>query len=228
MPKKQIIFSACILLAAAAALLWLLRPAPEPVTGGPIGTATLTVSCENLLGDSRADPSLLAAVPADGLLIPPAAVEVLEGDTAFSLLERVCAERGWRWRPSAASAVCTYRESAASVNSTAGRSRAGCSASTARFAAQTAARLSFRTATFWNFSTPASWGRTSTEFLPPNGSRRPSFWIPIWSSGLLKTAAARDVPCAILYAAGRDKVREKPAAVFIGHKRKLGMPLDRQ
>ena len=94
MPKKQIIFSACILLAAAAALLWLLRPAPEPVTGGPIGTATLTVSCENLLGDSRADPSLLAAVPADGLLIPPAAVEVLEGDTAFSLLERVCAERG--------------------------------------------------------------------------------------------------------------------------------------
>ena len=94
MPKKQIIFTACILLAAAAALLWLLRPAPEPVNGGPIGTATLTVSCENLLGDSRADPSLLAAVPADGLLIPPAAVEVLEGDPAFSLLERVCAERG--------------------------------------------------------------------------------------------------------------------------------------
>ena len=188
MPKKQIIFSARILLAAAAALLWLLRPAPEPVTGGPIGTATLTVSCENLLGDSRADPSLLAAVPADGLLIPPAAVEVaLEGDTAFSLLERVCAERGLALEgASAASAVCTYRESAASVNSTAGRSRAGCSASTARFAAQTAARLSFRTATFWNFSTPASWGRTSTEFLPPNGSRRPSFWIPIWSSGLLK------------------------------------------
>ena len=35
-----------------------------------------------------------AAVPDDGLLVPPTEVTVLEGDTAFTLLERVCAERG--------------------------------------------------------------------------------------------------------------------------------------
>ena len=71
------------------------RPGP-PRGGGatPVGTATLTVSCENLLGDDRADDGLRAAVPDDGLLVPPTEVTVLEGDTAFTLLERVCAERG--------------------------------------------------------------------------------------------------------------------------------------
>ena len=89
MPKKQAVISLCLLLAAAAALFLLLRPGNAPSVGGtPVGTATLTVSCENLLGDDR------AAVPDDGLLVPPTEVTVLEGDTAFTLLERVCAERG--------------------------------------------------------------------------------------------------------------------------------------
>ena len=95
MPKKQAVISLCLLLAAAAALFLLLRPGNAPSVGGtPVGTATLTVSCENLLGDERADDGLRAAVPDDGLLVPPTEVTVLEGDTAFTLLERVCAERG--------------------------------------------------------------------------------------------------------------------------------------
>ncbi len=52
--------------------------------------------------DDRADDGLRAAVPDDGLLVPPTEVTVLEGDTAFTLLERVCAERDWRWTCSAA------------------------------------------------------------------------------------------------------------------------------
>ena len=95
MPKKQAVISLCLLLAAAAALFLLLRPGDAPSVGGtPVGTATLTVSCENLLGDDRASAELRAAVPDDGLLVPPTEVTVLEGDTAFTLLERVCAERG--------------------------------------------------------------------------------------------------------------------------------------
>ena len=95
MPKKQAVISLCLLLAAAAALFLLLRPGDAPSVGEmSVGTATLTVSCENLLGDDRADDELRAAVPDDGLLVPPTEVTVLEGDTAFTLLERVCAERG--------------------------------------------------------------------------------------------------------------------------------------
>ena len=95
MPKKQAVISLCLLLAAAAALFLLLRPGNAPSGGGtPGGPATRSGSCENLLGDDRADDGLRAAVPDDGLLVPPTEVTVLEGDTAFTLLERVCAERG--------------------------------------------------------------------------------------------------------------------------------------
>ena len=92
---QDAIVSAMPLLTLLTALFLLLRPGNAPSVGGtPVGTATLTVSCENLLGDERADDGLRAAVPDDGLLVPPTEVTVLEGDTAFTLLERVCAERG--------------------------------------------------------------------------------------------------------------------------------------
>lgn len=94
MPKKQIIFSACILLAAAAALLWLLRPAPEPVTGGPIGHGDAHRKLRKPARRQPCGPTAAGRCPRRRPADPPAAVEVLEGDTAFSLLERVCAERG--------------------------------------------------------------------------------------------------------------------------------------
>lgn len=54
-----------------------------------IGVCTLSVSCETILNNmDKLDKSKVSLVPADGILYKTADVDIREGDTAFSLLER--------------------------------------------------------------------------------------------------------------------------------------------
>ena len=72
-------------------------PAPpdEPKTpaGDTVPTCTVSISCAAILEDlDRLDAEKTDLVPADGVLLAPAAVEFAEGESVFDVLKRVCRE----------------------------------------------------------------------------------------------------------------------------------------
>lgn len=78
-----------ILTAAGIAVIWLtdIRSAEDYYSGAavhkehPIGTVTLEIRCDTVVGKSDAD-----YIPADGTILAPTVFEIEEGDTAFDIL----------------------------------------------------------------------------------------------------------------------------------------------
>ena len=66
---------------------------PEPPAENAVPTCTVSISCATLLEDpDRLDAEKADLVPADGVLLAPAAVEFTEGESVFDVLKRVCRE----------------------------------------------------------------------------------------------------------------------------------------
>ena len=65
----------------------------EPSAESPVPTCTVSISCATILEDpDRLNAEKVDLVPADGVLLAPAAVEFAEGESAFDVLKRVCRE----------------------------------------------------------------------------------------------------------------------------------------
>lgn len=79
------------------------KPEPKPTTApkptaAPVSTeapgCTVSVSCATVFDNlDRLDDGIAQALPADGWILPPSKVTLQDGDTAFSVLQRVCRER---------------------------------------------------------------------------------------------------------------------------------------
>lgn len=79
------------------------KPEPKPTTApkptaAPVSTeapgCTVSVSCATVFDNlDRLDDGIAQALPADGWILPPSNVTLQDGDTAFSVLQRVCRER---------------------------------------------------------------------------------------------------------------------------------------
>lgn len=68
---------------------------PEAPAEDPVPTCTVEVRCDTILSNwGSLAPGKGQLVPADGAILPATTVELRDGDTAFSVLERACAERG--------------------------------------------------------------------------------------------------------------------------------------
>ena len=67
----------------------------EPTASGDsVPTCTVEIRCDTILSNMGSlAPGKSAYVPADGTILATTTVELQEGDTAFSVLERVCRER---------------------------------------------------------------------------------------------------------------------------------------
>ena len=66
---------------------------PETPVGDTVPTCTVSISCAAILEDlDRLDAEKTDLVPADGVLLAPAAVEFAEGESVFDVLKRVCRE----------------------------------------------------------------------------------------------------------------------------------------
>jgi len=66
---------------------------PETPVGDTVPTCTVSISCETILENpDRLDAEKADLVPADGILLAPAAVKFAEGESAFDVLKRVCRE----------------------------------------------------------------------------------------------------------------------------------------
>lgn len=79
------------------------KPEPKPTTApkptaAPVSTeapgCTVSVSCATVFDNlDRLDDGIAQALPADGWILPPSKVTLQDGDTAFSVLQRVCREK---------------------------------------------------------------------------------------------------------------------------------------
>lgn len=71
------------------------QPTPSAEEEPDALTCTLSISCATVL-DNLADleEDKIDLIPADGWVLPPTEVEWEEGESAFSLLQRVCREEG--------------------------------------------------------------------------------------------------------------------------------------
>lgn len=68
---------------------------PAPAAGEEQTTCTLSITCAVLLDRlDQLEEGVRELVPADGVLLPPTAVELEEGDSVFDLLQRACREAG--------------------------------------------------------------------------------------------------------------------------------------
>ena len=66
---------------------------PEPPVGDAAPTCTVSISCATILENlERLNAEKADLVPANGVLLAPAAVEFVEGESAFDVLKRVCRE----------------------------------------------------------------------------------------------------------------------------------------
>ena len=66
---------------------------PEPSAENAVPTCTVSISCATILENlDRLDEEKADLVPADGILLAPAAVEFAEGESVFDVLKRVCRE----------------------------------------------------------------------------------------------------------------------------------------
>ena len=66
---------------------------PETPTESAVPTCTVSISCATILENlDRLDTEKTDLVPADGVLLAPAAVEFAEGESVFDVLKRVCRE----------------------------------------------------------------------------------------------------------------------------------------
>lgn len=67
---------------------------PSGQTGGETLTCTLGIECASIFSHlSELDESKLAALPPDGVILPESEVSFEEGETVWSVLQRVCRER---------------------------------------------------------------------------------------------------------------------------------------
>ena len=72
-----------------------LQEAPAPAAEAEQATCTLSITCAVLLDRlDQLEEGVRELVPADGVLLPPTAVELEEGDSVFDLLQRACREAG--------------------------------------------------------------------------------------------------------------------------------------
>ena len=72
-----------------------LQEAPAPAAEAEQAACTLSITCAVLLDRlDQLEEGVRELVPADGVLLPPTAVELEEGDSVFDLLQRACREAG--------------------------------------------------------------------------------------------------------------------------------------
>ena len=70
-----------------------LQEAPAPAAEEEQAACTLSITCAVLLDRlDQLEEGVRELVPADGVLLPPTAVELEEGDSVFDLLQRACRE----------------------------------------------------------------------------------------------------------------------------------------
>ena len=66
---------------------------PEPPVENSVLTCTVSISCAAILENlDRLNAEKADLIPADGVLLAPAAVEFAEGESVFDVLKRVCRE----------------------------------------------------------------------------------------------------------------------------------------
>ena len=66
---------------------------PEPPVENSVLTCTVSISCAAILENlDRLNAEKADLIPADGVLLAPAAVEFTEGESVFDVLKRVCRE----------------------------------------------------------------------------------------------------------------------------------------
>ena len=66
---------------------------PEPPVENSVLTCTVSISCATILENlDRLNAEKADLIPADGVLLAPAAVEFAEGESVFDVLKRVCRE----------------------------------------------------------------------------------------------------------------------------------------
>lgn len=70
------------------------EPATEPTEPPAPATCTISISCVNALNSSDLPASVRSVLPESGWLLGSTTVELQEGDTAFSVLQRVTAAYG--------------------------------------------------------------------------------------------------------------------------------------
>ena len=69
--------------------------APSQTPAEKKETCTLSISCQTALAHlDELDPGMREILPADGWILPAAAVVVQPGDTVFDVLQRACRENG--------------------------------------------------------------------------------------------------------------------------------------
>ena len=72
-----------------------LQEAPAPAAEEEQAACTLSITCAVLLDRlDQLEEGVRELVPADGVLLPPTAVELEEGDSVFDLLQRACRDAG--------------------------------------------------------------------------------------------------------------------------------------
>lgn len=66
-----------------------------PATTAQVDTCTISIECSTIFSNlSSLEANKLSQLPADGIILKKTEVEIKDGDTVFSVLQRVCRENG--------------------------------------------------------------------------------------------------------------------------------------